>query len=173
MTDFEYPGIRVFLDANLDKLRQSIKIDISTDDMITPAAMTYKYSLFLENRSIELMSYPTETVLAEKIQTILAREIHNTRMRDYYDIYELTSIRDIHIDPQLLKLAYTRTSEKRGTLYNAEQIRQRLQNIRIDDGLTALWERYAKSNYYVKELDWPDVCSKVVAFITEILINQQ
>lgn len=172
MTDFEYPGIRLFLDANLDRLRQSIKIDISTDDVITPAAMTYKYPLFLENRSIDLLSYTIETILAEKIQTVLAREIYTTRMRDYYDIYELTSATDINIDHQLLKQAYSRTSEKRNTIYSADQIEQRLQKISRDDGLSNLWARYAKSNYYVRDLDWFSVRSNVIKFITELLIKQ-
>ena len=73
MTEFEYPGVRVALEATLDRLKQRIKIDISTDDVIIPSAISYNYRLMFEERSIELMTYTTETLLAEKIQTILAR----------------------------------------------------------------------------------------------------
>ena len=89
MTDFEYPGVRMVLEARLDRLKQRIKIDLSTDDVITPSAIRYSYRLMFEDRSIELMTYTPETLLAEKIQTILARGITTTRMRDYYDVYEM------------------------------------------------------------------------------------
>ena len=67
MTDFEYPGIRIVLEARLDRLKQRIKIDLSTDDVITPSAIRYHYRLMFEHRDIELMSYTPETLLAEKI----------------------------------------------------------------------------------------------------------
>ena len=67
MTDFEYPGIRIVLEARQDCLRQRIKIDLSTDDVITPSAIRYSYWLMFEDRSIELMSYTPETLLAEKV----------------------------------------------------------------------------------------------------------
>ena len=89
MTDFEYPGVRMVLEARLDRLKQRIKIDLSTDDVITPAAIRYNYRLMFEDRNIELLTYTPETLLAEKIQTILARGITTTRMRDFYDVYEI------------------------------------------------------------------------------------
>lgn len=89
MTDFEYPGVRMVLEARLDRLKQRIKIDLSTDDVITPAAIRYNYRLMFEDRNIELLTYTPETLLAEKVQTILARGITTTRMRDFYDVMRL------------------------------------------------------------------------------------
>ena len=86
MDEMEYPGIRVLLDSQMEKMIIPLKIDISTGDVITPRAMEFSYHLMLENRSISLWSYNLETILAEKFQTILARGVLNTRMRDFYDI---------------------------------------------------------------------------------------
>ena len=89
MEDFDYPGVRVHLEALLDRLRQPVKIDISTDDVITPGAVEYEYKLMFEDKSIYIYTYNVETTLAEKSQTIINRGIANTRMRDFYDMYEL------------------------------------------------------------------------------------
>lgn len=96
MTDFEYSGIRMMLEATLDRMRQPIKLDISTDDVITPAAVEYK--LMFEDRTISLLSYNTETLLAEKMQTIIARGLANTRMRDFYDVCGIARLNADKID---------------------------------------------------------------------------
>ena len=72
MDDMEYPGIRIHMDAKLENLIVPIKIDISTGDIITPKEIKYEYPLLLEERSIQLWSYNLETILAEKIQTIVS-----------------------------------------------------------------------------------------------------
>ena len=117
MTDFEYPGIRIILAAELERLRQVIKIDISTDDVITPSAVEYEYKLMFEDRTISLLTYNVETLLAEKIQTILARGIANTRLRDFYDVYEIIN----YVRPEWIKLFYRRhlpQPVKRGKQYS-------------------------------------------------------
>ena len=89
MDNMEYPGIRIHMDAKLENLIVPIKIDISTGDVITPREIRYEYPLLLEDKSIQLWSYNLETILAEKIQTILSRGLLNTRMRDFYDVTTL------------------------------------------------------------------------------------
>jgi len=79
----DYPGIRMMIEANLERMRQPFKIDISTDDAITPGAVEYKYKLMFEDRSISVLSYNLETLLAEKMQTILARGLATTRMKNF------------------------------------------------------------------------------------------
>lgn len=83
----KYPGIRISLNAIMGSLITPLKIDISTGDVITPHAIEYNYKLLLEDRTISLWSYNLETILAEKLQTILTRGVLNTRMRDFYDIH--------------------------------------------------------------------------------------
>lgn len=99
MDEMEYPGIRVTMNANVGRLITPLKIDISTGDVITPRAIEFNYDLLLEDRSISLWSYNLETILAEKLQTVLARGILNTRMRDFYDIRMLL---DTYEDTRLI-----------------------------------------------------------------------
>ena len=104
----EYPGIRFTMNAVMGKLVTPMKIDISTGDVITSRAIEYNYKLLLDDRSISLWSYNLETILAEKLQTVLARGLLNTRMRDFYDIKTLLSIYEQDIDADVLKKAFER-----------------------------------------------------------------
>ena len=169
MTDFEYPGIRIVLEARLDRLKQRIKIDLSTDDVITPSAIRYHYRLMFEHRDIELMSYTPETLLAEKIQTILARGITTTRMRDFYDVYELARGNKVFIDQAVLVEAFSATCIKRKTIFSPEQIENTIKFLLVDKGLPNLWELYRKDNFYVGDLTWQSVCESVCSYILDNL----
>ena len=117
MDQMEYPGVRVSMNASLDGLLTPLKIDISTGDVITPKEISFDYKLLLEDRYVQLWSYNLETVFAEKLQTILARGILNTRMRDFYDIYILVSLYNSRINKNVLNEAFINTCEKRNTKY--------------------------------------------------------
>ena len=91
MGEHDYPGFRFMLQGSFDGIRQAIRIDLTTEDIITPRAVSYGYRLMFENRIIKLMTYNLETLLAEKLETMIARGTANTRMRDFYDIYLLTN----------------------------------------------------------------------------------
>ena len=169
MTDFEYPGIRIVLEARLDRLKQRIKIDLSTDDVITPSAIRYHYRLMFEHRDIELMSYTPETLLAEKIQTILARGITTTRMRDFYDVYELARENKVFIDQAVLVEAFSATCIKRKTIFSPAQIENTIKFLLVDKGLPNLWELYRKDNFYVGDLTWQSVCESVCSYILDNL----
>ncbi len=171
MEDFEYPGIRVMLEATLDRMRQPVKIDISTDDVITPGAIQYEYKLMFEERGISLRTYNIETLLAEKIQTILVRGIANTRMRDYYDVYELFNTNSSNIDFELLSEAFSITCHKRNTIFSDLEIEGRIQEICLDSGLKENWNRFKEKNYYVEDLNWNDVVNYVVVNIKTVVLN--
>lgn len=118
MDNMEYPGIRIHMDAKLENLIVPIKIDISTGDVITPREIRYEYPLLLEDKSIQLWSYNLETILAEKIQTILSRGLLNTRMRDFYDVTTLFDRYNDQINYNDLLLAFDKTcSKKRDTFF--------------------------------------------------------
>ena len=112
MDNMEYPGIRIHMDAKLENLIVPIKIDISTGDVITPREIRYEYPLLLEDKSIQLWSYNLETILAEKIQTILSRGLLNTRMRDFYDVTTLFDCYNDSINYNDLSLAFDKTCTK-------------------------------------------------------------
>ncbi|MDE6737863.1 MAG: nucleotidyl transferase AbiEii/AbiGii toxin family protein [Lachnospiraceae bacterium] len=162
MTDFEYPGVRMMLEAVLERMRQVIKIDISTDDVITPSAVEYEYKLMFEDRKIPLLAYNVETLLAEKIQTILVRGIANTRLRDFYDIYEIMKICAVKVDSGILVQAFRATCKKRETMFSKEEMSEILTMIEKDARMAGMWEQFRKRNYYVGDLEWKEVLNGVL-----------
>lgn len=148
MDEMEYPGIRVTMNANVGRLITPLKIDISTGDVITPRAIEFNYDLLLEDRSISLWSYNLETILAEKLQTVLARGILNTRMRDFYDIRMLLDTYEDKVNKAVLKDAFAATCKKRGTDHLQEQAEEIIKIIEADEQLQVLWRAYQKKYSY-------------------------
>lgn len=162
MEEFDYPGIRMMIEANLDRLRQPFKIDISTDDVITPDAIEFKYKLMFEDRTISVLTYNLETLLAEKMQTILARGLANTRMRDFYDIYEIMNSKAEEVNLDVLKYAFEATCARRGTVYDKADVEVILDKIKADKGMEDMWNRFRTVNYFVEGLDWKEIISFVI-----------
>lgn len=161
MDEMEYPGIRVTMNANVGRLITPLKIDISTGDVITPRAIEFNYDLLLEDRSISLWSYNLETILAEKLQTVLARGILNTRMRDFYDIRMLLDTYEDKVNKTVLKDAFAATCKKRGTDHLQEQAEEIIKIIEADEQLQVLWRAYQKKYSYAAEIDYASVISGV------------
>lgn len=161
MDEMEYPGIRVTMNANVGRLITPLKIDISTGDVITPRAIEFNYDLLLEDRSISLWSYNLETILAEKLQTVLARGILNTRMRDFYDIRMLLDTYEDKVNKAVLKDAFVATCKKRGTDHLQEQAEEIIKIIEADEQLQVLWRAYQKKYSYAAEIDYVSVISGV------------
>ena len=165
MSEFEYPGIRLKLIATLDRLRQPMKLDISTGDVLTPGTITISYKPMFDDIEFELYTYSLETLLAEKLETILARAETNTRMRDFYDIHMILYLHENDIDISILHDALAATSENRGTSSNLERYGK------IDSEImTTLWEQYNSKNYYVEDLSWGDVIG-TARQLTEQAVN--
>lgn len=161
MDEMEYPGIRVTMNANVGRLITPLKIDISTGDVITPRAIEFNYDLLLEDRSISLWSYNLETILSEKLQTVLARGILNTRMRDFYDIRMLLDTYEDKVNKAVLKDAFAATCKKRGTDHLQEQAEEIIKIIEADEQLQVLWRAYQKKYSYAAEIDYASVISGV------------
>ena len=154
MDEMEYPGIRFGLEACIGRMVTPIKIDVSTGAAITPSAVEYDIKLMLEDRSISLLSYNIETVLAEKLQTILARGVLNTRMRDFYDVHVLLTARKKDIDEDTLKQAFLATCKNRqseGVIANSMKI---YDSIATDARLASLWKTYQQKYPYAKDMDF-------------------
>lgn len=161
MDEMEYPGIRVTMNANVGRLITPLKIDISTGDVITPRAIEFNYDLLLEDRSISLWSYNLETILAEKLQTVLARGILNTRMRDFYDIRMLVDTYEDKVNKAVLKDAFAATCKKRGTDHLQEQAEEIIKIIEANEQLQVLWRAYQKKYSYAADIDYASVISGV------------
>ena len=159
MEEHDYPGIRFMLEATLDKMRQAIKIDISTGDVITPHDVPYSYKLMFEDRTLSLRSYNLETLLGEKLETIMARETANTRMRDFYDIHVL--MQQATIDHKVLHDAFMATSMKRNTTDMLPRFDSILEEVKTDPAMQDMWNKYCRDNFFVGELTWDEVNESV------------
>ena len=159
MDEAEYSGIRFSIDALLDGAVIPLKIDISTGDVITPREMAYSYKLMFEDRTIPIMTYPIETVLAEKLETVISRSITNTRMRDFYDIHIL--LKSQNIDADILALALERTAKKRGNFNLLENAESVLKAVKSDEDMKRLWDIYQKKFKYAGEYTWDEVIHSV------------
>ena len=164
-----YSGFRISMDCFYDTLTVPIKVDLTSGDMITPHAIEYKYKLLMEERWISIYSYNLETILAEKIETVLFRGVLNTRSKDFYDIYKLSKLRGIGIDYSLCKKALIATMERRKSidiLSNSENI---LDFIRRDRFIRERWVKYQKEFNYVNEISFAEVMDEIEKVIFELI----
>ena len=169
--DDAYNNFRVHLRAVYGKVNNPMKIDITTGDKITPAAVEYAYKMMFDDKQIPVMAYTLETILAEKYETIIRRNIGNTRARDFYDLYVLYTTRKDEIRKGILKLAVEHTAQKRGSLEEIKDYKAICQEILEEDALNRLWNNYAKENGYAAQLDYKDMVNTVLAvgaFIEEL-----
>lgn len=157
MDEMEYPGIRIAMNALMDKIVTPIKIDISTGDSITPSPIEYRYKLLLEDRYINLLSYNLETVLAEKIQTIPSRGILNTRMRDFYDIRALFLLHGNELDANTLRDAFNATCRKRETVSLSNNTVNIISSMGSDEHLKSLWKAYQMKYPYASDISYEAV----------------
>ena len=170
MDEAEYLGIRLKLEAVLDTMKTPLKIDISTDDVITPKEVNYAYKLMFEERTIPVLAYNLETVLAEKMETVISRGILNTRMRDYYDITVLNIVKSESINVPDLQKALEATSRKRGSHEFMADWEHILRQIRDDAGLMEQWEQYQRKYDYATDYDWEDVIANVEKLFGRMMI---
>lgn len=172
--DAEYSGMRVTLEMLLDETRQTLKVDITTGDPITPHAVNYVFKLLFEDRTIEIKAYTLETVLAEKLETILSRGTANTRMRDFYDAYILTHTRRSDIDYDILTKAFTRTVQSRDSDYLLqENLEQALQTLKDSPEMQKLWARYQKKYAYADDITWQEAVDSVSELTGRIMMTEQ
>lgn len=161
MDEAEYPGVRVGMETEFDGVRTPLKIDISTGDVIAPKEMQYNFKLMLEDRSIEVWAYNLETVMAEKLETVISRNITNTRMRDFYDIHILLNLYGNMLDTKILGEALQATARKRETEYHLKDAEKIFEEVQEDSGMEKLWKVYQKKFSYAADISWKMVMESV------------
>ena len=154
----DYPGIRVYLKAAYPPMVVPLKIDVTTGDSITPGPVAYDYPLLFDGGSIRLMSYPLETVLAEKFETVVSRGVTNTRPRDFYDILLLWRTKGDKCEIPTLREALERTCAKRGSTEMMEHWQTILDEVATDKAMLVLWDKYAKKNPYAAGIELAQCC---------------
>lgn len=168
----DYPGIRVALKANYKPLSVPLTVDVTTGDKITPKEVEYLVPMMFDEYTISILAYSLETILAEKLETVLSRNIANTRPRDFYDIYILYKLRGQECNMDTLRLALSRTAQKRGSEQILTQYEEIMRNVINSPELSSFWNRYQKSFDYAKGISFQDTCeviSEILAHLYEAI----
>ncbi len=165
----DYPGIRVKLNAVYQPIRVPLTVDVTTGDIITPEAISFTYPLLFDARSIHVLAYNLETIMAEKIETILSRGVANTRPRDFYDVYILYTLHGTECDRKVLRQALEHTTAKRGSRAILTQYPQIIADIRKSDSLRMFWEKYQHEFEYAKEISFDEICDTLQRLMNGII----
>lgn len=167
--DDEYGGFSLKLNATFDTLREVVFIDITTGDKITPREITYSMPSLFKNETIEVWTYNLETVLAEKLETIISRGVASTRPRDRYDLFTLYHIRKDEIDFDVLRKALANTVEKRGSKEAIDIWESQLNSIETDEYQKQLWTRYQRQFKYAQDISFEKSVQIVRELMTTIM----
>ena len=167
--DDEYGGFSLKLNATFDTLREVVFIDITTGDKITPREITYSMPSLFKNETIEVWTYNLETVLAEKLETIISRGVASTRPRDRYDLFTLYHIRKDEIDFDVLRKALGNTVEKRGSKEAIDIWENQLNSIETDEYQKQLWTRYQRQFKYAQDISFEKSVQIVKELMTTIM----
>ena len=165
----DYPGIRVMLKANYPPISVPLTVDVTTGDVITPREIEYTFSLLFDDRTISIFAYNLETVLAEKIETVLSRSIANTRPRDFYDIYILYALRGGDCDSKTMLQALKGTTDKRGSHKVLETYPDIIAEIRTSEQLRGFWKKYQREFDYAKDISFDDACDTIRRIMDSIV----
>lgn len=158
----DYTGYRVSLAANYPPMAVPLKLDITTGDKITPREIEYRFKLLLEDREIPVLAYNLETVMAEKLETVVSRGDQNTRPRDYYDIYILAKMQYKNIETEYLRAALDATSKKRGSSEILKEYKNIIDIVRNSDVMIKQWRTYQREFEYASDISFDEVCDAVV-----------
>jgi len=164
----EYNGMRVAFEAIYPPMAVPLKIDITTGDKITPREIIYEFNLLFEPRKINVLAYNLETILAEKLETIISRGDQNTRPRDFYDVFILNKLQWQNIDIDTLREALSSTAQKRKTEHIILRYEEILETIKRSNTMSNHWKSYQKDFNYAKDINFNDVCNTIEKVMTLI-----
>lgn len=164
----DYPGIRVHLKGSYPPMLVPLTVDVTTGDRITPDAVEYSYPLLFGEGEISLMAYPIETVLAEKLETVVSRGVANTRLRDFYDIYVLLGVKRNEINMEILRNALASTCEKRSSQAAIARWADTLDDVAGDAAMLEQWAKYVRKNPYAKGIALQDCCKAAKCVFVEL-----
>jgi len=166
----DYPGIRVNLKADYSPISVPLTVDVTTGDKITPREIEYTFSLLFDDRSISILAYNLETVLAEKLETVVSRGVANTRPRDFYDIYILWTLRGAKCDIGVLSSALEQTSTKRGSREAMLNYAEILSEVLASSQMQGFWNKYRKDFEYAADILFDDTIGAAVKIMKQIII---
>lgn len=165
----DYHGYRVSLKANYSPMSVPLKLDFTTGDKITPKEIVYEFKLLLEDRTIKVLAYNLETVLAEKLETVISRGDQNTRPRDFYDIFVLHKLQSNNIDYASLRTAVSATSEKRNSTEIIKNYKEIIATIISSAAMQQRWLNYQNDFDYAKDIAFSHACNAVEGIMDVIM----
>ncbi|WP_314080421.1 nucleotidyl transferase AbiEii/AbiGii toxin family protein [Leptotrichia sp. HSP-334] len=152
----EYENYRLHLTANFEKIKNPLKIDITTGDVIIPSEIEYSYETIFKEK-LNILAYSLETLIAEKYETIIKRNITTTRLRDFYDIYMIFKLKNDKIDVNNLKQAIWETAKNRNSTEEILESKEILEDIKNDEYLNKQWNIYKNENKYVDNIQFSEI----------------
>ena len=166
----EYENYRLHLTANFEKIKNPLKIDITTGDVIIPSEIEYSYETIFKEK-LNILVYSLETLIAEKYETIIKRNITTTRLRDFYDIYMIFKLKNDKIDVNNLKQAIWETAKNRNSTEEILESKEILEDIKNDEYLNKQWNIYKNENKYVDNIQFSEIL-KLLNKIADIVQEQ-
>ena len=163
-----YGGYRISLTANFPPMRVPLKLDITTGDKITPEAIEYSYPMMFSDDTLEIFAYNLETILAEKLETVLSRGDQNTRPRDYYDIFILSKLKGHEIDRDTLHKALSETAQKRNSGDLIPQYHSIMGQIVKSSAMQQHWKTYQRDYEYAGEVEFSSACETIIKIMDSI-----
>lgn len=161
----EYGGFQINILGTLDKTKINMFVEISTGDVITPKEIEFNYKCIFEEKTISIFAYTIETIIAEKFETFIVRNITNTRLKDFYDLHILISENLEKINKNTLKEAIYNTFNKRKTNLDINYIIQTYELIKTDSTMEQAWLRFVEKNKFVKEVNYSDIMKSIEKII--------
>ena len=152
----EYENYRLHLTANFEKIKNPLKIDITTGDVIIPSEIEYSYETIFKEK-LNILVYSLETLIAEKYETIIKRNITTTRLRDFYDIYMIFKLKNDKINVNNLKQAIWETAKNRNSTEEILESKEILEDIKNDEYLNKQWNIYKNENKYVDNIQFSEI----------------
>ena len=152
----EYENYRLHLTANFEKIKNPLKIDITTGDVIIPSEIEYSYETIFKEK-LNILVYSLETLITEKYETIIKRNITTTRLRDFYDIYMIFKLKNDKIDVNNLKQAIWETAKNRNSMEEISESKEILEDVKNDEYLNKQWNIYKKENKYVDNIQFSEI----------------
>ena len=167
----EYGGNKYHIVGRKDNLKINLEIDISTGDKVTPRELKYNYPLLFEDKTILINSYNIETLLSEKIETILKRGKFNSRMKDFYDVYFFINNLKNEIDIDILKQAIENTFTKRDSFEYLNDYEQIIHSIKESEKIKKLWQTYSTKYKYANNISIEKILDLLLVFINDLDIE--
>ena len=165
----EYGGYNIALLGRLENIKEIVSVDVATGDPITPEAINYQYKCLLTDETLGFKAYNFETIISEKLQTLLFRGIANSRCKDFYDLFIINSLKWDTLNLAILKQAFAKTCEHRKTIFTKQEAITIIDNIKNDSQIGIRWKSYCKKNLFANGIDFQETIEVVLKIIDIVL----